>query len=157
MLLHTPDWDTVVRVTDVINEVAPDTAVPENAGVVYIQTPTGLKQRANFIRLVTNLKVTPDLREARVFGRVDMRDDHANRSGLRSSNGADAGSPARHSPISFPLIGPRLNPIIAWPVATQRLSKAPERPRSGKPSWEQGRKPDHTSSLSRSAVANAGK
>ena len=66
------------------------------------------------------------------------------------------GSPAITWAISFPVIGPRLIPIIAWPVAMLRLLKDRVRPMYGSPSGEHGRKPHQGTMPVKSAGVNCG-
>ena len=53
---------------------------------------------------------------------------HAYRSGLKPCTLHESGSPDSVSAISLPVMGPRLTPIMAWPVATERLANRETRP-----------------------------
>ena len=48
----------------------------------------------------------------------------------------DVASPDSTCATSMPVTGARLTPIIAWPVAAERLPYCPKRPMYGNPSGE---------------------
>ena len=60
------------------------------------------------------------------------------------------------SAVTLPEIGPRLRPIIEWPVATDKFEYFLVRPIYGMPSGEQGRSPRHGLMPSKSSDLNSG-
>src|SRR5262249_59944858 len=71
--------------------------------------------------------------------------DYAYLSGDISPMSTDGRWPLIKSATILPLIGPRLTPIIAWPVAVVRLLILELRPKYGSPSGLHGRSPHHGS------------
>src|SRR2546422_5034152 len=82
---------------------------------------------------------------------------HANRSALRPAISTDGVSPETSSETSFPVIGPRLTPIMAWPEATIRFRQRRVRPTYGRPSGVHGRSPHHGAHEAKISGRNVGR
>ena len=82
---------------------------------------------------------------------------HPYLSGDSSGCANGAASPETICETTCPVTGPKLSPIIACPHATTRLRQRDVRPRYGRPSGEQGRRPLHGAIPAKSSYRKSGR